>query len=426
VEPTPTHLPRHGHYHAQVLDDGDVMITPCSTKHDSKHDGRSIKACGTGAWSNAIFPRISEPRKLSEVEGVTFCFRCKSWRCVHCRPFIFRRDFARVCTALESRPRWLFVVTTFSPSSWQSGKTSCWRNAWRANQRLRQRLARAVRGKVEYVCTMEQHKSGWPHSNWAIRFDLLDQVEEEDLAEFASKVERLVKDTAPSVGLGHSVYCEVLQGKERASAYFSKLAGEKDTPGAQDAAGEISKTSQVPMDAPIGTRRIRASRGLLPPLRRGDRGLGVAIIKAPLEAINPSKAPMGSAIDSLSAAITLTQGKPGQEPGAPPVWSGGAGGSAPATAAVRGGSDGKEQFTASASRGSDALAAGNPVKNQEVGEKSRREEWWRIAQVTRAAMESQGIPEQVIRTELRALKESWDYVELTSAGRFRGRASKSP
>ena len=274
---------KHGHYHATPLVDGDYLITPCSGEHDLKHDGRSIEACGSGSWSKAVFPAISKPMRLSVIEGIHGPFFCKSWRCPNCRPYVFRRDFARVTTALESRPTWLFVVTTFSPSSWQSGRTSCWKNAWRANQRLLQRLAREVHGKVEYICTMEQHKSGWPHSNWAIRFDLLDQVEEEDLYELAKKISRWIKDNAPSVGLGHSVYCEVLQGEKRASGYINKLAGEKDTPGPKDASREIAKTSQVPLDAPLGARRIRASRGLLPPLRKGDQGLGVAIIKAPMK-----------------------------------------------------------------------------------------------------------------------------------------------
>jgi hypothetical protein len=260
---------------------------------------------------------------------------------------------------------------------------------------------------------MEQHRSGWPHSNWAIRFDLLDRVDEEDLDEFARKMERWIKDTAPSVGLGHSVYCEILQGEKRASGYINKLSGEKDTPGPKDGAGEITKTSQVPLDAPLGTRRIRASRGLLPPLRTGDQGLGVAIIKAPRKAINPSEAPMEPAIISLSAAITPTQGKPGQEPGVPPVLSVGVQGeqSSPASAAVRGGWD--EEGTIHRLGASLAISAG-------------RRAWWEVAQVTRKALESAGYPELVVLAELRVLKESWDYVEMTSAGRFRGRASKSP
>jgi len=377
----------HGHYHATPLQDGDWWITPCSEDHRRKNDGRSIEACGTGAWSKAVFPAISKPMRLSNIEGLIGQFFCKSWRCDNCRPYVFRRDFARVCTALESRSAWLFVVTSFDQKKWRGGMWSCWKNSWRGNQRLRQRLDRAVGSKVEFIATMEEHRSGWPHTNWALRFDLLDLVEPEDMDEFAGKVERWLKDTAPSVGLGFSVYCEPLVGEGRAAAYFSKLADEKETPGPRELAGEMTKGSQVPLDAPLGTRRIRASRGLLPSLRTGDQGLGVAIIKAP------------------------KKGKPGQEPGVPPVLSVGVRGeqSSPAPAAVRGGSDRKEQFTASGSRSSGASGASSLVKNKEVGEKYLREEWWRIASVTRKALESAGYPEPVVLAELKDLKESWDH-----------------
>lgn len=368
-----------GHYHAQELGP-DVLVTPCIERHRAAINGRSIELCGTGSAQTVVFPAISAPAMLSEIEGIRLGFRCKSWRCDRCRKFCFGRDYARVATGLEARPTWLFVVLGFNQARWTGGSRSCWKNAWRPIQRLRQRLARVVGGSVEFISTMEQHKSGWPHANLAIRFDLLDRVEPEDLDEFARCVERWIKDTGPSVGLGHSVYCEVLDGAGRAAAYFSKLAGEKQTPGPGIAAREMVKTSQVPLDAPLGIRRIRASRGVLPSLRRAAQGLGTAILRT-----------------------SSAKGKPG-EPG--PTVGGsvrGVRGAEPPASGPEPGSDGKEQFTAvpgkQGSRRS-TVPPGNPKK---------RQDWWKIASSARKRLESIGtMSSSQISVEIAAIKAKFD------------------
>jgi hypothetical protein len=145
-------------------------------------------------------------------------------------------------------------------------------------------------GEFGYVSTVESHRSGWPHLNVVVVSPAFagevraTAVELDGWTRKAAGREtarRVLGSMLERTGFGRIAFCEsALQlkddGEDRLAAYISKLAGETgqawdgEGRGLVDSiegqmVGEIAKLSQVPHRAPEGFRRLRSSKGFLPP-----------------------------------------------------------------------------------------------------------------------------------------------------------------
>jgi hypothetical protein len=159
-------------------------------------------------------------------------------------------------------------------------------------------------GRIEYVQTWEQHRSGVPHVNVVLRApSLLEYVDSlgskipsKWTRERSAHPDRVVlryrsefRSLALRSGFGREVWIENAwtpkPGEERPlsglASYLVKLSrtlgveevGERRR--GETLAGELTRATskpgdQTPIASPVGFRRIRASRGTLPPRYRGD------------------------------------------------------------------------------------------------------------------------------------------------------------
>lgn len=164
-------------------------------------------------------------------------------------------------------------------------------------------------GNFSYVSTVEQHRSGWPHMNVIfVNEKLAKHVKAEGarLREWGRKskgrevAKKVFGDLLERAGFGRIAFLEPAlarsdddNGVDRLAAYIAKLAGDPGAAwdgkargllsAADDApaghvvesiegrtVAEISKFSQAPTRAPAHFRRLRSSKGFLPPKHRDE------------------------------------------------------------------------------------------------------------------------------------------------------------
>jgi hypothetical protein len=230
----------------------------------------AVQACENSSWTLLAFQSQGEERGAGPV---TACrFKCRSWRCRRCAWEVQREDYRRVEAAATSRSWWLYAVLTFDPAAWPDpwaayqGASRLW------DKRLRRRLEREY-GRLDYLQTWERTRRGWPHVNLLLRSPALEGlvrgmpnrrrwIEEGGhgrgrLAHW-TPWRRYLAAAAPACGFGRRVWVEVVDSSEAMSAYLVKVADEFSR--SQFKAGD-----QRPLGAPRHFRRMRASRGLLPP-----------------------------------------------------------------------------------------------------------------------------------------------------------------
>lgn len=232
---------------------------------------KSVIACEQHRWSVVIAP--SEPGADMAPRAVPFA--CKSWRCRRCGWWVARDDLARVTAGATSRDWWLYLVLTFDPADFRCG-WDAYKAAVHRFEMLRKSMARRY-GPVEYVQTWERHvrSSALPHANVLLRAPGLRQavqaggvelVHHDDaghgrgrLCAFPRAWRRdWLQPHALSAGFGLRVWCEVVQSSEGMAAYLAKAAHDLG-------ASRWKRGDQTPIGAPPHFRRLRASRGLLPP-----------------------------------------------------------------------------------------------------------------------------------------------------------------
>jgi hypothetical protein len=233
----------------------------------------AVDACEHSRWSLLAFPTGGEAIGYGAVRACRF--KCRSWRCRRCAWEVAREDYRRVERAASSADWWLYVVLTFDPAAWSdpwaayAGASRLW------DKRLRRRLEREW-GKLAYLQTWERTRRGWPHVNLLIR--------SADLQEHVSKLQnkrrridqggngagrlahwtpwrRWLAGVAPSCGFGRRVWVEIVDNGEAMAAYLVKVAHEFSS-------ARFKVGDQRPLGAPRHFRRLRASRGLLPPRTR--------------------------------------------------------------------------------------------------------------------------------------------------------------
>jgi len=205
-----------------------------------------VSECECGGWHLEIW------KKTDHSTRKRIPFRCRSWR--HegsCRLWKGAQDFARIRTAIESRDFWLHAVLTF-PRRTPTPTAKTFRSCLDHWAKLRKRLTRE-HGPLDYIQTWEVHKDGFPHLHLAVsNIELYSLCIKSPKQNWRSYLE----PHAVASGFGYIGWLEPLRNKAAMAGYLVKLARELTGGG---------KDYQVPVNAPRHFRRIRASRGLLPP-----------------------------------------------------------------------------------------------------------------------------------------------------------------
>ena len=230
-----------------------------------------MRACQAERWHLRLWKKGSRPGPDRRALRVRYL--CKSWRHPgRCAVERSQEDASRIKAALlQHEPHQvMLLVLTFKPGEWGDeseayrGIKDCWRS-----------FAKAVRrqwGEMAYVSTVEKHRKGMPHLNAIV----VCKGMAEDMRSMPRYVEQWVKDTADACGFGHQAFVDVARSREVVAGYIVKLADHvgrtPDEGKAQQlqldgtVAGEVVKLTQLPVNAPKGTRRLRSSRGFLPDL----------------------------------------------------------------------------------------------------------------------------------------------------------------
>lgn len=207
---------------------------------------RSIEACEACAWTIATWRRDSgEDPKIKP-------FRCNSWRhSGECRLFCGAVDFARISIALKKRRNWTYCVLTYPRFDYPNVEElfRAGKDHWNL---LRKRIIKRW-GEFKYIQTWEVHKSMYPHVNVTISNPGFYQAAC-DAPDYENA--KFLQQQALASGFGKQCWAEPIRNADRMAGYLTKLGLELTGQAVKD---------QVPVNAPRHFRRIRASRGTLPP-----------------------------------------------------------------------------------------------------------------------------------------------------------------
>jgi len=219
---------------------------------------KSIRACAGKSWTIATW------RKDGTGKPQARRFECRSWRhSGECRRWKGAHDYARIRKAIADNPGgWVYMVLTFDPSKWKN-EWAAYRGAIKCWAKLRKRIVREF-AQMAYLQTWERHKGGFPHVNILIR----NQAVADECAKHDPNKWRWLKDNAAQCGFGWKTWIEPMKRPDAMAGYLTKLS--------RELVGADSK-DQVPVNAPRHFRRLRASRGLLPPPQKNAEVTGCLI-----------------------------------------------------------------------------------------------------------------------------------------------------
>ncbi len=247
---------------------------------------RYVCACQENRWTIGLW-------KKAQAKDKNFVpYRCGSWRCsarcrraelpkgercTCCRCRNASQWFARIKTAFDRSPEnWVFATLTIDRRDWKAKKgfnaeqvafreiEKCWKLLY---ARLHYLL-----GKVVYVMALEQHQSGWPHIHVAMQSKALaSKCAGEGWRDFRRD---WLKSNATECGFGYVCHIEPARNSDAIAGYIVKCAA---------LSGELAKGAQVPVNAPRGFRRIRATKGFLPPKIKNEDISGELIFSSPGE-----------------------------------------------------------------------------------------------------------------------------------------------
>lgn len=224
-------------------------------------------------------------------------YSCNSWRCPHCRRHEGAITFARIRAAFEhiedfDPSRVFFGVLTIDRNGYHSGES--WGEdpllAYRAISPMLRKLLKRVNRRCKkngwepvgsrWAATVEAHKTGWPHlqlmmyvpKEWSEELREWDEEKlqlprgERTLLPIEHWCSGWFGDAACEVGWGRRGTVEIARSLDAVSGYLTKTAGKHDA-----AVGEVAKLTQLPLNAPVRFRRVRAGKGFLPPRSKGTK-----------------------------------------------------------------------------------------------------------------------------------------------------------
>lgn len=234
-----------------------------------------VKACAAQAWTLIL-------HNTTTGEITILPFRCRSWRHEgECRRRKGAQDFVRIREALKKRPAWVYMVLT---EKRRGSKREAYKRIWRKWQSLRQWIQRSFKGgKLEYIALVEQHKDGWPHVNILVYLPAFVAAAQADWQTLRRKVNK----AAIRCGFGLHFWLEPVRSNAAIAGYFVKLCH------------EVAKITQSPVEAPRRFRRLRASRGLLPPVHKNPDLTGMLATKPKEEIENLIEVLKTTDVDAL-------------------------------------------------------------------------------------------------------------------------------
>lgn len=221
--------------------------TPAESSPPAENETKSMKACKSGSWTIAYWDKKNPGRQFHKV------YKCKSWR--HggaCRKAKGAEDFARIRDGLEKYDGWCYMVLTIGDRD--RDRDDVYKRLVYALQNFQQYLKRKYGNPYKYVALIEQHRDGWPHVNILVHNPVFFAATDKRFRETRQDC----KAAAERCGFGRIFWLDSVSNKEAIAGYFVKLVG------------EAVKMTQSPLAAPRRFRRLRASRGLLPPIFRNE------------------------------------------------------------------------------------------------------------------------------------------------------------
>ena len=261
-------------------------------------EGSAAGALQADAWrSDPLLPRYV--RKCGTATLVLFnpatgehaavpCI-CGSWKCPNCAAQRNRKDARRLSQALldHNPSEFLFIVATFARRDsaaresrpavvgWRDKRAAfealsgCWDAVRRelgpvygtpcpAGAAAARSRVRRSRRTLRYAATVEQHKDGFPHLNVLLHAPQLAQRvrEGEGAAVLAELLPVFVR-----AGFGYQLHIDAVDAQRGDLAHYLI----KQAPCAGNMDHELLKATQLPVDGGWHFRRLRSSRGFLPP-----------------------------------------------------------------------------------------------------------------------------------------------------------------
>jgi len=232
---------------------------------------KSVWACETDSWLMIGYYKGDQSRC-----AVVRPFRCRMWRCRRCAPLVAYLDAERIGRGMATLGTdWWYLVLTIDPKRSKSPWAVFKRSSYMWRKGFHRDLAKQLgvkQGEVKNVQTWEVTKRGWPHLNVALHSPELSEWAEERgirkgtsqpkfaggrprATEFCPAMTSWLSGLAVENGFGRVLWSERVVGVGGLAGYLAKTAQEL-------AYG--SEKCQVPHGAPLGFRRVRGSKGLVP------------------------------------------------------------------------------------------------------------------------------------------------------------------
>lgn len=213
---------------------------------------RYVEACRHNSWHLMLTEECIE-------DAYAVPYRCRSWR--HegdCCQWRGAQDFMRVSEGIRRFDSWVYVVLTFKQSEWWDWKEQ-YKLSYPMWSAMRCRITRRF-GKFHYIQTWERHRKGGLHVNILISNE---SIFERCFFGSDEWVQLFLRPAAVDIGFGERCWCERMRDNTQSgmAGYLTKLS--RELVGANE-------KGQIPYDAPPHFRRLRASRGVLPPPHKSN------------------------------------------------------------------------------------------------------------------------------------------------------------
>jgi len=181
---------------------------------------------------------------------------CNSWRCPLCNRKVGAKDYMRLLAAFKARDINNAVALTITLN--QGKEQTKGINAQKSYNVLTNKIKALIKslrkqyGNIEYVYCVESHESGWGHANLtAFNKEMAYDARLDGDMISPPWLQNHIKKTKLGTVYSKIVYSyEGLAGYTIKTAYGDSLTGQ---------ISEMNKTSQLPIKAPKGFRRIKTS-----------------------------------------------------------------------------------------------------------------------------------------------------------------------